>query len=114
MKLLFDQNISYRLIDKINDIFPEGIQVKKLNLENVSDKEIWRFAKENNYTIVTFDSEFFDLAMIFGHPPKIIWLRTGNTTTNNLEKLLRKKADIIKEFNEHNSLKHLGCLEINE
>jgi len=96
MKLLFDQNISYRLIDKINDIFPEGIQVKKLNLENVSDKEIWRFAKENNYTIVTFDSEFFDLAMIFGHPPKIIWLRTGNTTTNNLEKLLRKKLISLK------------------
>jgi len=96
MKLLFDQNISYRLIDKINDIFPEGIQVKKLNLENVSDKEIWRFAKENNYTIVTFDSDFFDLAMIFGHPPKIIWLRTGNTTTNNLEKLLRKKLISLK------------------
>jgi len=96
MKLLFDQNISYRLIDKINDIFPEGIQVKKLNLENVSDKEIWRFAKENNYTIVTFESEFFDLAMIFGHPPKIIWLRTGNTTTNNLEKLLRKKLISLK------------------
>ncbi len=85
-----------------------------MDLEDATDREIWSFAKENDYSIVTFDSDFFDLLMIYGHPPKIIWLRTGNTTTNNLEKLLRKKAEIIKKFSINSELEDLSCLEIME
>ena len=110
MKLLFDQNISFRLIKRITDLFPDSKQVRELGLENSTDIEIFDFAKKNDFSIVTFDSDFFDLNIIRGFPPKIIWIRTGNTTTKNLENLLRKKNDLIKMFLSED----YGCLEIIE
>ena len=73
MKLLFDQNISFRLIRRIVDLFPESKQVRELGLENATDFEIFEHAKRNDYAIVTFDSDFCDLNIIKGFPPKIIW-----------------------------------------
>jgi predicted nuclease of predicted toxin-antitoxin system len=110
MQLLFDQNISYRLIKQIIDQFPDSKQVRELGLENSTDAEIFDFAKRNDFAIVTFDSDFCDLSMIRGFPPKIIWIRTGNMTTKNLENLLRKKNDLIKLF----LAEDFGCLEIME
>jgi len=72
MRLLLDQNISFKVISKIKNNFPEARQVKQLGIENYSDIEIWKFAKENQFTIVTFDAYFFDLSNLKGHPPKII------------------------------------------
>ena len=109
MNLLFDQNISFRLIKQIIDLYPNAKQVRELGLENSSDFEIFEFAKRNDYTIVTFDSDFFDLNTLHGFPPKIIWIRTGNTTTKNLETILKDKYELIKLFIEEN----YGCLEIN-
>ena len=88
MKLLFDQNISFRILSKIEDIYPEAQQLRELGLEDSTDKQIWQYANQNNYTIVTFDADFFDMSNLYGHPPKIIWLRTGNRKTSDLERLL--------------------------
>ena len=110
MKLLFDQNISFRLTRRIIDLFPESKQVRELGLENATDFEIFEYAKRNDYAIVTFDSDFCDLNIIKGFPPKIIWLRTGNTTTKNIEKLLRNKLELIEIF----LTEDYGCLEIIE
>jgi predicted nuclease of predicted toxin-antitoxin system len=86
MKLLFDQNISYKLVSRLNDIFPESRQIRDCGLENSTEKQIWEFAKEKDYVIVTFDGDFYDFSLVWGHPPKIIWLRTFNQTTKNIEK----------------------------
>jgi predicted nuclease of predicted toxin-antitoxin system len=109
MKVLFDQNISHRLISQIQDILPDSKQVRELGLENYSDKQIWDYAKENHFVIVTFDADFYDYSVIWGHPPKIIWLRTQNQTTKNIEVLLRKYLTAIIEFQQDNNL---ACLEI--
>jgi predicted nuclease of predicted toxin-antitoxin system len=93
MKLLFDQNISFRLLKQISQAFPEANQVKELGLENSSDSEIWEFARDSNFDIVTFDSDFYDLSVIRGIPPKIIWLRIGNTSTINIAKVLIENQD---------------------
>ncbi len=98
MKLLFDQNISYRIIDLISKDFPESNHVAKLGLHNKTDFEIWNFAKDNSYTIVTFDSDFNDFSTLFGSPPKVIWLRLGNSSTKNVSKVLLKKSGVIKSF----------------
>ncbi len=113
MSLLFDQNISFRIIKKIQDTFPNSKQIKELGLENNSDIEIWRFAKENNYTIVTFDADFFEISNLKGHPPKIIWLRTGNTTTENIIEILKLKKEVITDFIENPLHSEISCLEIN-
>jgi predicted nuclease of predicted toxin-antitoxin system len=111
MKLLFDQNISYKLVSRLNDIFPESRQIRDCGLENSTDKQIWKFAKEKDYVIVTFDGDFYDFSLVWGHPPKIIWLRTFNQTTKNIEKIIRKFYEKIQEFKSDSEL---ACLEIIE
>lgn len=112
MSLLFDQNISFRIISKIETNFPEAKQVRQLGIENYSDIEIWKYAKENKFTNVTFDADFFDLANLKGHPPKIIWLRFGNTRTDFLADLLNSKNLLIKDFINSNEYSQIACLEV--
>jgi predicted nuclease of predicted toxin-antitoxin system len=113
MKLLLDQNISFRITSKIQDIFPGSKQVRELGLENKKDSFIWSYAKENGYCIVTFDGDFYDLGLIKGSSLKVIWLRLGNTSTQNIENVLRRNLDLIKTFLTDPDYKEIGCLEIN-
>ncbi len=112
MKLLFDQNISFRIISRISENFPEAKQVRQVGIENYSDDMIWSYAKDNDFTIVTFDSDFFDISNLKGHPPKIIWLRFGNTTTNFLSEIINQKAEIIRDFIASSEYIEIACLEI--
>jgi predicted nuclease of predicted toxin-antitoxin system len=72
MNLLFDQNISYRIIKRIEDIFPGSISVFGIGFDNPHDIDIWNFSQSNNYTIVTFDSDFSDISNLKGFPPKVL------------------------------------------
>ena len=112
MKLLFDQNISFRLVKKIADLYSDAKHVKGLGIENKSDPEIWSFAKRHGFTIVTFNEDFYELSIVQGSPPKIIWLRTGNTSTGDLEVILIKNHDLIDAFMSNENYKELSCLEI--
>ncbi len=109
MKLLFDQNISHRLTRLIEDIFPDSKQVLHLGLQDVSDFQIFEFAKVNGFAIVTFDADFVDLSIVKGFPPKIIWIRTGNLTTSALSTLILHHQNTIKNFL---ALEEEGILEI--
>ncbi len=110
MKLLFDQNISFRIIKQLENSFPESKHVNQVGLENSTDAAIWDFARINSFIIVTFDADFYDLALLMGVPPKIIWLRIGNASTLAIVNILMKNKTLIKEFAliENNNV----CLEI--
>ena len=112
MKLLLDQNISFRIISKISTHFPKAKQVRQIGIEDYTDIEIWKFAKENNFTIVTFDADFYDLSNLKGHPPKIIWLRFGNTKTDFLAEIINSKKSIINDFINATEYFEIVCLEI--
>lgn len=112
MKLLFDPNLSFRLLGKLVDSFPQARQVRALGLENADDNTIWAYAKENGFTIVTFDADFLDIAQVKGIPPKIIWLRTGNMTTTAIAEVLIQYQPIIQDFIESEAYKDHVCLEI--
>jgi predicted nuclease of predicted toxin-antitoxin system len=109
MKLLFDQNISFRILKKLSDTFPNSSHIKTEGLLNASDLDIWEFAKNNNFTIVSQDSDFNDINFIKGFPPKIIWIKTGNLNTEEISILLLKHHMEIEEFLID---KNLGCFEI--
>jgi predicted nuclease of predicted toxin-antitoxin system len=98
MKLLFDHNLSPRLIDRIQDIYQNSSHVSLLDMDRDSDRDIWLYAKTYEYIIVTKDSDFNDLNILYGFPPKVIWLQIGNCTTSDIEKLLRDYYEIIIEF----------------
>lgn len=108
MKLLFDQNISYKLVEELKNLFPESSHVKLLNLETANDEQVWQYAKENDFIIVTQDSDFNERSLVFGYPPKIIWLRTGNVQTQHIKQLLETNHQNIINFSKDDSL---GCLE---
>ena len=112
MKILFDQNISHRVVTRIEDSFPEARHVRDFDHQFSPDKTIWKFASENGYALVTFDADFNDLATLHGIPPKIIWLRVGNTLTKNLAEIIEKRKDIIAAFLTDPTYSDIACLEI--
>ena len=86
--------------------------MKDFNLQFSSDRQIWNYAKENGFEIVTYDADFYDLVSLLGHPPKVIWLRIGNTSTQNLAKVLEYHHDVISSFVRDTNYKDISCLEI--
>jgi predicted nuclease of predicted toxin-antitoxin system len=108
MKLLFDENLSFKLCRQLNDLFPGSSQVRLLGLERADDRAIWDYAKANGFVLATLDADFVEIASLHGAPPKIIWLRCGNQATAAIEALLRNHAALIIEFERDKS----ACLEI--
>ena len=112
MKLLFDQNISFRIKRKLLGSFPESVHVSDVGLQNSTDSDIWNFARVNNFSIVTFDIDFLNLGQIKGYPPKIILLKLGNNSTTEIANVLERKAALIKSFLSNSNFNDVFCLEI--
>ena len=75
MRLLFDHNVSPSLVNRLGDIYPESSHVYLLGLDQVEDLEILKYAKQEEFLVVTKDADFSDLSLLHGFPPKIIWIR---------------------------------------
>ena len=101
MKLLFDQNLSPRLVRLLSDVFPDSNHVSTIGLETSTDSEVWEYARTNGFTLVTKDADFGDLSVLRGFPPKTIWIRKGNCKTSDIEAILRNNfAAILKLEND--------------
>ncbi len=96
MKLLFDHNLSPRLVNRLADIFPDSNHVDNLGLAQAEDTEVWIYAKNNSFAIATKDSDYNELLMVRGFPPKIIWIRRGNCSTLEIELMLRTHINDIQ------------------
>ena len=81
MKLLFDENLSPKLPNSLSDIFPNSLHVRDVGMKATIDPVVWDYAKDNNLMIVSKDADMHDLSLVFGNPPKVIWLRLGNCST---------------------------------
>jgi len=110
--LLFDANISFRIIKKITSVFPESIHVSSLGLQNSSDIEIWKKAKDLQLCIVTYDFDFINLAVLYGSPPKIIRIKSRNLSNNELSIFLIHSKDLIREFLFNESYASIHFLEL--
>ncbi len=100
MNLLFDQNLSPSLVEALSDLFPNSSHVQSVGLDCSPDTRLWSFARDNNFVIVTKDGDFSDRCALFGYPPKVIWLRLGNCTTNDIEVALRNHHHQIEAFGD--------------
>jgi predicted nuclease of predicted toxin-antitoxin system len=109
MKLLFDQNLSFKLCQTVADLFPQSNHVRLLGLSEVGDRVLWDYAKTNGFTIVSQDVDFAEMAIVLGSPPKVVWLRGGNQSTAAISTLIRRHADLIVAFESDNDA---ACLEI--
>lgn len=93
MKLLLDQHLSRRLVDRLADVFPGSVHASTLHLETADDSAIWRRARAHGYVLVTKDSDFATLSLRYGRPPLLVWLKVGNCDVAVLETLLRAHAE---------------------
>ncbi len=108
MRLLFDQNLSFKLCAFLADVFPESNQVRLLGLESVSDRELWDFARNHDFVLVSKDADLADLADLLGAPPKVIWLRCGNEPNLAIADRLRANRQALEEFEQDDN----ACIEI--
>jgi predicted nuclease of predicted toxin-antitoxin system len=92
VKLLFDQNLSHRLVARLTDLFPGSDHVRELGLASADDLTIWTFAKLSGHAIASKDGDFHQLSLLHGAPPKIVWMRVGNSSTDKIEQLMRARA----------------------
>lgn len=100
MKLLFDQNLSPRLVNLLSDLYPDSNHVYPLGLDRNSDKEVWEYARREGFLMVTKDADFSDLCMLLGFPPKVVWIRRGNCKTSEIERLLRHHSSDIEALDK--------------
>jgi predicted nuclease of predicted toxin-antitoxin system len=98
VKLLFDENISDRIVPSISDLFPDSTHVKMAALMRADDSVIADWARQRNFTVVSKDTDFYQRTVALGAPPKFIWLRVGNCTTATIVDLLRSHDAVIREF----------------
>jgi predicted nuclease of predicted toxin-antitoxin system len=98
MKLLFDQNLSPRLCDRLADLFPGSAHIDPLGLGTADDRIVWDYARKNEYTVVTKDSDFSEIIVLLGFPPKVIWIRRGNCSTRAIEQILRDSYGAILQL----------------
>jgi predicted nuclease of predicted toxin-antitoxin system len=104
MKLLFDENLSPKLPQRLIDIFPGSLHVRDVGMKATIDPIVWDYAKEHDLMIVSKDSDMHDLSLVLGNPPKVIWLRLGNCSTSQVEVLLRRDFNAIELFYKDDSL----------
>lgn len=100
MKLLLDENVSDRIVRQIVDLFPGSTHLKSAGLAEADDVMVWDWAKQHGFTVASKDTDFYQRSIVFGHPPKFIWLRVGNCPTGVITNLLRSRHEIIRQFIE--------------
>jgi predicted nuclease of predicted toxin-antitoxin system len=98
VKLLFDENLSPQLPELLADIYPGSTHVHQCGLGSSHDTAIWDYAKANGLTIVSKDSDFEERSILWGSPPKVIWLRMSNCASTDVERLLRAALPVIMRF----------------
>lgn len=110
MRLLFDQNLSPKLVELLRDVFPGSNHLAFMGFDRASDVEIFEYSREHGYVIVTKDADFHELSRRFGAPPKVLWLGLGNCATRRIEELLRERMEEITSMHDDPNTRILRLL----
>lgn len=98
MKLLLDENLSPALVSLLSEVYQHVGHVRDLDLKSAPDPAVWAYAAREGYTIVTKDADFHHRSFLYGHPPKVIWVRLGNCSTRRIAALLVREREKIQAF----------------
>jgi len=103
VKALLDQNLSFRLVEVLLPRFPGSCHVRDIGLAGDDDERIWALAKAEGFIIVTKDNDFLARALVRGHPPQVVQVCLGNSSTVQIASLLRARLDDIERFVAENT-----------
>jgi predicted nuclease of predicted toxin-antitoxin system len=98
VKLLFDENVSPKLVARLAAEFPESVHVSRVGLDQADDETVWAFARKNAFSIVTKDADFQEISLRLGMPPKVVWLRRGNCSVDETTAMLQNNVDGVRAF----------------
>jgi predicted nuclease of predicted toxin-antitoxin system len=98
LKLLFDENLSPRLVEILAVDFPDCIHIELLGMRGAVDAAVWNFARQNGYVVVSKDNDFRQRAFLYGPPPKVVWLSVGNAGTDSIAMLIRAGGERLRAF----------------
>jgi predicted nuclease of predicted toxin-antitoxin system len=98
MKLLYDENLSPKLVLRLADLFSESTHVRDIGLARAADPAVWDHAAENDFVIISKDEDFHHLSFLRGAPPKVIGIQTGNASTGLIADLIRGRIAEINAF----------------
>jgi len=98
MKLLFDENLSHKLVWLLADIFPNSVHVRDVGLKAADDPLVWEYAKDHNLMIVSKDSDMHQRSFVFGSPPKILWVRLGIVRPQTLKSCCEGVTSLSRHF----------------
>jgi predicted nuclease of predicted toxin-antitoxin system len=104
MKLLFEQNLSPKLVNRLADLFPDSSHVQSVGQDCASDDQVWEHARLNGFAVVTKDEDYNTMSVLRGHPPKVLWLQLGNCTTAQVEAVFRARFADIEAFEKDPSV----------
>ena len=100
MKLLFDENLSFRLVAILADLYPGSAHLRDVGLAGAADERVWLFAREHGFVLTSKDSDFYHRSILRGAPPKVIWLKVRNASTDAIAELLRREHSVVLRFGE--------------
>jgi predicted nuclease of predicted toxin-antitoxin system len=98
VKLLFDQNLSFKLVRRLADLYSDSAHVRDVGLASADDNVVWDYARAHGFVIVSKDSDFYQRSLVIGHPPKVVWIRRGNCSTTDIEEILRRHVGDVLAF----------------
>lgn len=100
MSLLFDENLSFRLVRELADVYPDSVHVRDIGLLGAADQAVWAYAAQEGVLLTSKDTDFYQRSLVFGAPPKVLWLRIGNVSTAAIAALLRQRYVAVRGFYE--------------
>ena len=98
MNLLFDENLSARLVELLEEEFPGSVHLEQALERGPTDADVWQHAIAHGCTIVSKDNDFRQRAFMSGPPPKVIWLEAGNAGTEKIAEMLRSHRRQVSRF----------------
>jgi predicted nuclease of predicted toxin-antitoxin system len=107
VKLLLNHNLSPKLVRLLADMYAECTHVRELGMQQSQDTEVWQYAAEHGFTIVTKDADFHQRSLLLGSPPKVVWLRIGNCSVTESATALRERYIPIRRFIEESAADYL-------
>ena len=100
MRLLFGENLSFRLVHELADVYPNSAHVRDIGLLGAADHAVWAYAAQEGFLLTSKDTDFYQRSLVFGAPPKVVWLRIGNVSTTAIATLLRQRYVAVRRFYE--------------
>jgi predicted nuclease of predicted toxin-antitoxin system len=98
MRLLLDENISWRLVSYLRSHCAVVLHVRDTQLNNSPDTSIWRYAKQHGYDVITKDEDFLRLVLAEGFPPRVVAVQNAQVPVAKLAEFMLARLPQIESF----------------